>query len=285
MPKNDQAGGTTMQHPRRFWFGAAPVAAIGTLASLVPAAQAQTVPAGSTLDAVIKRGTLIAGVSLGTPPFGITNAEMEPDGYDVGVARLLARELGVKAQIVDTVAANRIPSLTAGKVDIVVSSFSITPERAKAIAFSNVVFVDQQVLVGPKNAALAGVADMKGQRIGVTRSTTNDIVLTRRAPEGTVIQRYDDDASTNQALLAGQVQAIVTSGALAAAIKDRNAGLVLETKFVVSEAPMAIGLRRGDPDWLHWLNTALFMLWTNRDLQALQQKWMGVVNQDQPRFG
>lgn len=278
-----------MAFSRRLCFGAAPVVAAtlgATLASVVSSAHAQVPAAGaSTLDAVTKRGTLIVGVSLGTPPFGITDAQMEPDGYDVAMARLIARELGVKAEIVDTVAGNRIPSLTAGKVDIVISSFSITPERAKAIAFSNAVYVDQQVAIGPKSVAMAALADLKGKRIGVTRSTTNDIALTRRAPEGTGIQRYDDDASTNQALLAGQVQGIVTSGALAAAIRGRNPALDLETKFVVSEAPMAIGLRRGDPDWLHWLNTCLFMLWTNKDIQALQEKWMGVANQDLPRFG
>lgn len=265
---------------RRLAFGAAAlpaaIAAAGT-------AQAQSAGPG-TLDQVIRRGTLIVGVSLGTPPYGITNAQMEPDGYDVGMAKLIARELGVKAEIADIVAANRIPSLTTGKVDIVISSFSITPERAKAIAFSNCVYVDQQVAVGPKALPLAGLADLKGKRIGVTRSTTNDIAATRRAPEGTQIQRYDDDAATNQALLAGQVQAIVTSAALAAAIRERNPALGLETKFVVSEAPMGIGLRRGDADLLHWLNTALFMLWTNRDIQALQQVWMGAVNAELPRY-
>jgi polar amino acid transport system substrate-binding protein len=271
---------------RRLWLGAAPAAAAGIAAMALPiAAQAQAAPSASTIETVGKRGTLLVGVSLGTPPFGITNASMEPDGYDVNVAKLLARELGVKVEIVDIVAANRIPSLTTGKVDIVISSFSITPERAKAIAFSNAVYVDQQVAIGTKAAAIPTLADLKGKRIGVTRSTTNDIALTKRAPEGTLIQRYDDDAATNQALLAGQVVGAVTSGALAAAIKDRNPGLALETKFVVSEAPMAIGLRRGDLEWLHWLNTTLFMLWTNKELQALQQTWMGVANTELPRFG
>jgi len=270
---------------RRLWLGAAPAAAAGIAALAIPvAAQAQAV-LGSTLDTVTKRGTLLVGVSLGTPPFGITHGSMEPDGYDVNVAKLLARELGTKVEIIDIVAANRIPSLTTGKVDIVISSFSITPERAKAIAFSNAVYVDQQVAMGPKASEIPTIADLKGKRIGVTRSTTNDIALTKRAPEGTLIQRYDDDAATNQALLAGQVVGIVTSGALAAAIKDRNPSLALENKFVVSEAPMAIGLRRGDLEWLHWINTTLFMLWTNKEIQALQLKWMGVANTELPRFG
>lgn len=240
---------------------------------------------GAMFDVVTRRGALIVGASLGTPPFGTTTADMEPDGYDVSVARLLARELGVGLQVVDTIAADRIPSLMSGKLDIVVSSLSITPERARDIAFSNAVYVDQQVVVGAKGAAVPSLSALRGQRIGVTRSTTNDVVLTRRAPGGTDIRRFDDDAGTSRALLAGQVQAIVSSSAVAAAIKDRSPALALETKFVIGEAPMAIGLRRGDADWLHWLNTCLFMLWTNRELQALQQKWMGAANAEQPRFG
>ena len=248
-------------------------------AFVAPAAHAQ-----STLDDVIKRGTLIVGISLGTPPYGITNAQMEPDGYDVGVAKLLARELGVKLQIIDTVAANRIPSLTANKADIVISSFSITSERAKTIAFTNTVYVDQQVAVAPEATTLTKIADLKGKRVGVTRASTNDIAATKQAPEGTTIQRYDDDASTSQAMLAGQVDAIVTSRALAVAIRDRNPAMKLAVKFVVSQAPMAIGLRRGDPDMLHWLNTAIFMLWTTRELQALQEKWFGAALDDLPRY-
>src|SRR5580698_10282606 len=236
------------------------------------------------LDDIIKRGTLIVGVSLGTPPYGLTNAQMEPDGYDVGLAKLIARELGVKVQIVDTVASNRIPILTSGKADIVISSFSITPERAKVIAFTDCVYVDQQVAVAPEGVALASMDDMKGKRVGVTRASTNDIVMTRTAPPGVQIQRYDDDASTSQAMLAGQVDAIVTSGALAVAIRDRNPAQKLGVKFVVSQAPMAIGLRRGEPDLLHWLNTTIFMLWTNKEIPALQQKWMGAANTDLPRF-
>lgn len=170
---------------RRVAFAAA--ALPGALAAIAVATPARAQVAGGTLDAIIKKATLTVGVSLGTPPYGVTNAQMEPDGYDVSIAKLLARELGAKLEVVDIVVANRIPSLTSGKVDIVISSFSITPERAKAVAFSNCVFVDQQVAIGPKAVVLGDLAAMKGKHVGVTRSTTNDIAVTRRAPEGTQI--------------------------------------------------------------------------------------------------
>ena len=126
------------------------------------------------------------------------------------------------------------------------------------------------------------MAELKGHKIGVTRSTTNDIALTKGAVEGTTIQRYDDDASTSQALLAGQVEGIVTSRGLAVAMIGRDPKL--DIGFVVASAPMGIGLRLGEPDMLHWLNTDIFMLWTTGELQALQKKWMGAANTDEPRF-
>ena len=273
-----------MSLSRRLWLGVASAAA-GTLASAAAQSPDGGSPGGETLDKAIGRGVLSVGVSLGTPPFGSVGAGMEPEGYDVGVARLLARELGVRAQIVDTVSADRIPSLLSGKVDLVISSFTVTSERARAIAFSNAVYVDQQVAVGPTMVAMGSVAEMRSQHIGVTRSTTNDSALSKQAPEGTLIQRYDDDAATNQALLSGQVQAIITSGAVAAAVRERSTGLALETKFVVSDAPMAVGLRHGEPELLHWVNTCLFMLWNSQELQSLQLRWMGTVNHELPRFG
>lgn len=252
------------------------------LTCVVLAVSTVSASAQSLLEDVVKRGTINIGISLGTPPYGLTNDKMEPDGYDVNLAKMIARDLGVKLNIVDTVASARIPNLLSRKLDIVISSFSITAERAKAIAFTNCVYVDQQVLLAPKSSKFAAMADLKGHKIGVTRSTTNDIALTKGAVEGTGIQRYDDDASTSQALLAGQVEGIVTSRGLAVAMIGRDPNL--DNMFVVASAPMGIGLRLGEPDMLHWLNTEIFMLWTTGELQGLQKKWMGAANTDLPRF-
>jgi polar amino acid transport system substrate-binding protein len=229
------------------------------LACAILAVSAASASAQTLLEDIVKRGTI-----------------------NVGLAKLIARDLGVKVNIVDTVASARIPNLLSKKLDIVISSFSITAERAKVIAFTDCVYVDQQVLLAPKTSKFAGMADLKGHKIGVTRSTTNDIALTKNAVEGTTIQRYDDDASTSQALLAGQVEGIVTSRGLAMAMIGRDPKL--DNMFVVASAPMGIGLRLGEPDMLHWLNTDIFMLWTTGDIQALQKKWMGAANTDLPRF-
>jgi len=252
--------------------------ATATLA-LSGAAMAQ---AANTLDEIVARGKLVVGISLSTPPYGMTDASMKPAGFDVAIANLIARDLGVELEILDQVSQARIPNLTSNKVDIVISSLGITAERAKAIWYTNAIYVDEQMVIAPTSAALNSLEDLVGKRVGVTRSTTNDTIITEKAVEGTNIQRFDDDAATNQALFSGQVDAIVSGVAAANAINKETDQF--QRKFAVRQSPMGIGVRRGDSDLHQWLNTEIMLLWTAGEIQAAQQEWLGIVNEELPRF-
>ena len=243
------------------------------------AASAQT---SKAFDDIVKRGKLIVGISLSTPPYGMTDASMQPSGFDVAIAKLLARDLGVQLEIVDQVSQARIPNLTSGKVDILVSSFGITAERAKTVMYSNAIYVDEQMVIAPAKSKLPDLQSLVGKRVGVTRSTTNDTIITEKAVQGTNIQRFDDDATTNQALFSGQVDAIVSGVAAANAINKQTKDF--ERKFAVRQSPMGIGVRRGEYDLLQWLNTEVMLLWTAGEIQAAQQQWLGLVNKELPRF-
>ena len=87
----------------------------GTLSLLAAPAHAQTVAD------IKKKGTLNVGMLVDFPPYGTFNAQNQPDGYDADVARLLARDLGVKVNIVPVTGPNRIPFLLTGKVDVLVA--------------------------------------------------------------------------------------------------------------------------------------------------------------------
>lgn len=238
--------------------------------------------AASTLDEIVARGKIIVGISLSTPPYGMTDADLKPAGFDVAIANLIARDLGVELEILDQVSQSRIPNLTSNKVDIIVSSLGITAERAKTIMYTNAIYVDEQMVIAPTSAAITSLNDLVGKRVGVTRSTTNDTIITEKAVEGTNIQRFDDDAATNQALFAGQVDAIVSGVAAANAINAQTDQF--QRKFAVRQSPMGIGVRRGDADLHQWLNTEIMLLWNSGDIQAAQQQWLGVTNPDLPRF-
>ena len=172
--------------------------------------------------------------------------------------------------------------LPVDKVDIIISSLGITAERAKAIMYTNSIYVDEQMIIAPAGSKFAELKDLVGKRVGVTRASTNDTIITQKAVEGTNVQRFDDDAATNQALFTGQVDAIVSGVAAANAINAQTKEF--ERKFAVRQSPMGIGVRRGDYDLHQWLNTEVMMLWSAGELQAAQKQWLGVVNESVPRF-
>ncbi|MGE0720007.1 MAG: transporter substrate-binding domain-containing protein, partial [Alphaproteobacteria bacterium] len=83
--------------------------------ALMLAATAQA----ATLDDIVKRGVVKIGIDLGVPPYGLTDANQKPAGYDVEVAELMAKDLGIKLEIVPLTGPNRIPFLLTNKVDVV----------------------------------------------------------------------------------------------------------------------------------------------------------------------
>lgn len=248
---------------------AAAVCAIA-IAAVTPADAQQ-----STLQQIQSRKKLVVAIDLGTPPFGLTNAQQQPEGSEVDTARLMAQDLGVELEIIPVTGPNRIPFLVTGKADMVMASFSITPERAKSVAFSNPYGALKLSVWGPKSTQIRGMDDLKGKRIGVTRGGIQDTDLTAQAPQGTTLVRFDDDATVTAALLSGQVDAMATADHLAFAIAQRNPAKELESKFVVRTSFYAVGLRQGDPDLLRWVNTWVFFNSQNGKLAQIYEKWIG----------
>jgi len=154
-------------------------------------------------------------------------------------------------------------------------SHCVTPERAKSVAFSIPYGTLKAVIFGPKSVAIKSMADLKGKRIGVARGNIMDIELTATAPEGTIFQRYDDEASSNAALLAGQVDAIGIPDHTGVLLTKQNPDKQLESKFVTRLSPYGIGIKRGDSDLLQWLNTFVFFHKNNGDLAKIYEKWVG----------
>ena len=86
---------------------------------------------------ILKKGVVRIATPLDVPPFGSQNEKREPEGFDVELAGMVAKALGVKLEMQQVTGANRIPFLLTNKVDIVISVMGLTPERAKQIMFSS----------------------------------------------------------------------------------------------------------------------------------------------------
>ena len=260
----------TVHFQRRSFNGA--IAALGlgaTLSLLAPFASAQTVAD------IKKKGEITVGMLVDFPPYGTMNTSNQPDGYDADVAKLLAKDLGVKLNLVPVTGPNRIPFLLTNKLDLLVASLAITPERAKQVQFSNPYAAATIVLYGDKKANIKAPADLKGKRIGVASASTQDVALTAIAPEGTEIRRFDDDASGMQALISGQVDAIGASTTVAAQIAKRVPANTFEDKFILRQQQMGVAMRPDQAELLKTVNDFVAKNTANGELNKLYQKWLG----------
>ena len=250
----------------------AALAALGLGAALT--AFAPLAAAQSVAD-IKKKGEITIGMLVDFPPYGTTNAQNQPDGYDADVAKLLAKDLGVKLNLVPVTGPNRIPFLLTNKLDLLVASLAITPERAKQVQFSNPYAAATIVLYGDKKANIKAPADLKGKRIGVARASTQDVALTAIAPEGTEIRRFDDDASGMQALISVQVDAIGASTTVAAQIAKRVPANTFEDKFILRQQQMGVAMRPDQAELLKTVNDFVAKNTANGELNKLYQKWLG----------
>jgi polar amino acid transport system substrate-binding protein len=229
--------------------------------------------AAQSVDEIKKKGSITVGMLVDFPPYGTVDASNQPDGYDADVAKLLAKDLGVKLNLIAVTGPNRIPFLLTNKVDVLVASLAVTPERAKQVQFSHPYSAATIVLYGSKKTAIKTAADLKGVRVAVARASTQDTALTAIAPEGTEIRRFDDDASAMQALLSGQVDAIGCSTTVAAQIAKR-AGDAYENKLVLKQQFMAVAMRQGQPELLKSMDEFVARNTANGELNKLYKKWL-----------
>ncbi len=249
-------------------------AAIATLAIGVAMTAFAPLASAQTVADIKKKGEITIGMLVDFPPYGTTNAQNQPDGYDADVAKLLAKDWGVKANIVPVTGPNRIPFLLTNKVDLLVASLAVTPERAKQVQFSQPYAAATIVLYGKKGSNIKSAADLKGLRVGVARASTQDVAVTKAAPEGTEIRRFDDDASAMQALMSGQVDAIGCSVTVAAQIAKRVPADTFENKFTLVQQAMAVAMRPGQDDLLKNVNEFVARNTANGELNKLYNKWL-----------
>ena len=125
---------------------------------------------------------------------------MKVEGYDTEVADKLAVALGVKVELVGITGQNRIPFLTEGKVDLLLS-IGYSDERAQVVDYTDAYTPYYIAVMGAKDLVVAGPADLAGQTIAVNRGTLEDTEVTKVAPEGADIQRYSDYSGVISAFL------------------------------------------------------------------------------------
>lgn len=253
--------------------------ALGAL-GLVIAAGAH---AQSALDDVLARKTINIAIPTDFPPYGFVGTDLAPRGLDIDMAQLIASKLGVKVELVPVTSANRIAYLQTKKVDLVISTLGKNPERERVIDFTAAYSPFFQAVFAAKSLAVKGPADLNGKTVAVTRGAIEDIELSKVAPSGADIKRFEDNNATVSAFVAGQVQVIATGASVAGNMMARNPQLGTEYKFVLKDSPNFIGVAKGEDKLRTKVNEIIAAAKASGDLDRMAVKWLGRPAGDLPQ--
>lgn len=244
------------------------------LAFLVTEARAQQAGPITTTD-ITKRGKARIGVVTGAPPFGMVDPQGNAVGYDIDVANRLGFYLGVPVEISSLTPPSRIPALEAGRVDFLCATLGATPERARTVMFTMPYSAFRMVIMAKKDSPVAKLEDLAGKRVGVPRGTPQEQALVRKAPKGTQVVRFEDDATSAQALIVGQVDAVGIPDTIGGDVARTRPEANLEPKFLLFNQPNCMTVRKDQYELRQWLQNTIYYMKTNGELDEISQKWTG----------
>lgn len=228
------------------------------------------------LGDLMKSGTIRVGTDLGVPPAGMLSPDMKPTGADIEVGQALAKDWGLKYKLIQTTGATRIPNLQDGKADIIISTLSVTPKRAKVIDFSHRYAVLQSIIAGSPESGVHSLGSLKGHTVSVTCGTTQDTELSGEASKyGFKVARYDDDATLETAGATGQAKLVATSDTEVAAINKKMGKDYFKPLFVLQNFDLAVGVKKGEKQLLDKVNAWVDANIKNGTLNKIHEKFYG----------
>ncbi|RCW76355.1 transporter substrate-binding domain-containing protein [Pseudorhodoferax soli] len=239
---------------------------------------------GTTLAQIKSSGELRIGCEAAYVPFTYRQGATIV-GYDVELADLLCKPLGVKPVFVDTAWAGVIPSLYTKKFDVVMSSMSYTKERLERVSFT-VPYAEasQALLVRAADAdRIKAANDLNGRTLAVKLGSPGQILQDKmnaslKSAGGAgfkELRTFDDHPSAYVALAQGRVDGVLnTLATLAMVLKDAP-GKYAIVKGMGGDNWAGIAARKEDTEIVEYLNTQLQALKASGAIYQLQEKWFG----------
>lgn len=267
-----------MSFSRRRWAHA--LFALSALYSLTAAGVAQ---AQDALDNVIKARKITIAIPTDFPPYGFVGTDLKPQGLDIDMANYIGAKLGVAVELAPVTSANRIPYLQTKKAELVISTLGKNPDREKVIDFTAAYSPFFQAVFGAKSVNVKSFADLGGKSISVTRGAIEDQELTKVAPAGADIKRFEDNNATVAAFVSGQVQLVATGASVAGNMMARNPQLNTEYKLLLKDSPNFIGVGKGEDKLRLKVNEIIAEAKRSGDLDRMAVKWLGRPAGDLPQ--
>ena len=229
----------------------------------------------STMEKILRSGKLKVGMATFVP-WAMQSKTGEWVGFEIDVAKRLAQDMGVKIEFVPTKWEGLIPSLLTGKFDIIVAGMMGTPQRALKINFSQPYdFTGTQVCIHKDYADkiktpldLNDPAYIVLSRVGVTAAETAKKYLPKAQK-----RLFSDNGSMVQELLNGKATAIIQSLPEPAQLVAKNPETLALVEGTLTKEPISIGVRKGDPDMLAYLNNWIEVVRAEGFLEEKADYW------------
>jgi cystine transport system substrate-binding protein len=230
--------------------------------------------AADSLAAIKQRGVLRVGLEGTYSPFGYQDEQGNLVGFDVDVARAIAGKLGVKPDFLPSKWEGILAALESGRFDVVVNQVTISDERKKVYDFSQpYTFSGLQILVRKDRLKdIKGPDDLAGKKVGVLLGTNHEQWLRDHTPKADV-RTYEDDASRNQDLLVGRIDAILNDRLIVGSVEKIYGGQIAATGPLLSDTRQAIAIKKGNPDLVAAIDQALQALTADGTLKKISEKW------------
>lgn len=247
------------------------------LLAVALAASALGTVEATTVAEVKKKGVLVLGTDPTFAPFEFKDSAGQITGFDVDIARAVAKDLGVKLQIQAVGFGALMPqSVTSGRVDMAMSAITITAERAKVVSFSNPYYRSAQVFIvkGGNPQKFSWPADVKGKTIGVQANTTGQYVADDvLKPKGAALKVYDDFAAGLADVRAGRIVALIGDAPTVTDLQKRLPGQFQQAGKDLAAEDYGMVFARGS-DLAAAANKTLARLKASGEYQKLLDKWI-----------
>ena len=232
----------------------------------------------STLEEITKRGELRVGFEAGYLPFEMADKKGRFIGFDIDVAKEMAKAMGVKFVPVNTAWDGIIPALMTKKFDIIISGMTITQERNLKINFADpYIIVGQTILLNPKHKGkVKSYKDLNNPKYTLTSKlgTTGEQAIKRLIPRATY-KSFEVESEAALEVLNGKADATVYDLPFCAvfmAQQGKGKLIFLDEPFTFE--PLAWAIRKGDPDFMNWLNNFLRQVKNDGRYEKIYNKWI-----------
>lgn len=239
---------------------------------------------GDLLQHVKDAGVLKVGVMGTYQPYNFINEDKEMDGFDVDIAKEIAKGLDVKVEFVSQEFSGMVAGLQTGKFDMVASQMTITDDRKKEMLFSDPYITNEvKVIVTEDNTEITSVNDFAGKDIGVGLGTNDETYLRNELmPEvGEFnIRTYDDVITSLKDLDAGRIDATINNMYALRPIIEANGFKIKAVGEPVKSDQAGVAVKLGNEAFIEEVDKILADIKADGTYDEIFMKWFGEAPSD-----